>query len=235
MHEAVKSFELEVRSAVRRGSKSKEFEDSIREVVGHYSDLLQEGLGKGLSLELAVKAANERIGDAKTIGRQILNSPTRLARGLRFQKLGLIGLWVSAIQFLCLEYGALSGWQGLVLSTFGYSFLVLLIVSALSFGLGAGHIKKVLWIPLVASFPGSMLLFAVVRMTLNPIYETYFKQYSPGSIKLTPEPFSFSMALDYGLQYNERLIGSFVVFATFSFLISRIWLMQKSWFRFSWK
>ena len=231
----IAKFESEVREVVRSGSRSNEFEDSIKEISSHFLDLVQEELSKGSSQEIAEQTALERLGTPKSIGRQILNSPSRQTRGLRLQKLGLAGLWISAIQFLVMEYCALRGWHGPLLSTFGYSFFVLFIASALAFGFGAGLIKKVLWMPLIASFPGSILLFATARMALNPVYEAYAGQFPTPYHKLTPAPLTASTVFDYGLQYTERLIGAFIVFAAVSFLISRMWLIRLSWFRLTLK
>jgi len=161
MHEAVKSFELDVRAAVRRGSKSNEFEDSIKEVVGHYSDLFQDQLDQSETLEVVDQNARKRIGSLGQIAIQILNCASQKAKGLKRQQMLF---WVPALAPL-LFIGA--QWQGnLAVSHFFWAMdkplIMIFIVCGLAFGQGVFMAKKLTWKPLIAAyFLASILLFPI--------------------------------------------------------------------------
>ncbi len=90
--QANKCFEQSLRSAVRRLARGN-FEDSIREVIDHHHDLMQEELSNGKSEADSEITASQRIGLVGGIARKIVDSPARLTTGKRLQFVG-IALWV---------------------------------------------------------------------------------------------------------------------------------------------
>jgi hypothetical protein len=228
---AVEKFEHEVRTVVRRGSKSIEFESPIKEVSTHFADLIQEELENGVSTQEATELAKKRLGSPLTVGMQILNSPSRISRGIRMQKFALIALSFLAIHFVALTYFGLKGMQGTALTVFGYSFFGIFLAAAISFGLGTVLSKRVVWKPLLAIIPASIVLFGLTEMALMPLFVTYLDQPGMQAYKKTFEPLTLLSALDYGFQVSLRLIGFFVVIALITFMTGRIWLTRLSWFR----
>jgi hypothetical protein len=147
------------------------------------------------------------------------------------QKFALIALSFLAIHFVALEFFGLKGWQGTALTVFGYSFFGIFLAAAISFGLGAILSKRVVWKPLLALLPVSIVLFGLAEVALWPLFVTYFDQPGMQGYKLTFKPLTLLSTLDYGFQVSLRLIGFFVVIALITFMIGRIWLTRLSWFR----
>ncbi len=228
---AVEKFEHEVRTVVRRGSKSSELESPIKEVSTHFADLIQEERGKGASYEEAEALAKNRLGSSLTVGMQILNTPSRISRGIRMQKFALAALSYLAIHFVAIRYFGLKGWEGPALSIFGFSFFGIFLAAAISFGLGAVLSKRIVWKPLLVLLPVSIVLFGLAEMALMPLFITYFDQPGMHAYKLTFKPLTLLSSLAYGLQVSERLIGFFLAIALMTFMIGRIWLTRLSWFR----
>ena len=85
------SFEKSLCEAIKRLSKGN-FEDSIREVVGHYDDIYDEAVAKGIAPAQAIKLANGRIGLIGNIARKIVDSPARVKQGIQIQVAGVL-LW----------------------------------------------------------------------------------------------------------------------------------------------
>ncbi|MEI8282984.1 MAG: hypothetical protein WCG75_11300, partial [Armatimonadota bacterium] len=90
----VERFENDVRTAVRRGSKSIEFEGPIKEVAGHFGDLIQEQLDKLSTQPEAEKVAMKRMGSVGQVATQILDCASQRTKGLQRQRLLF---WIPAI------------------------------------------------------------------------------------------------------------------------------------------
>lgn len=161
MADPVIQFENEVRTIVRRGSKSEEFESPIKELVGHYADIFQAQVDHGVPSIEADKIARKQIGSMGQIATQILNCASRKAKGLQIQRLLY---WVPAVAAL-LFIG--TQWQSN--STISHLFYLLLkpltllfILCGLGFGYGLFLSKKLLWKPIVATYLlASVILFPI--------------------------------------------------------------------------
>ncbi len=86
------NFEQSLRCAVRRLARGN-YEASIREVIDHHHDLMQEELSNGKSEADSKFTASQRIGIVSDIARKIVDSPARLTTGKWLQFVG-IALWV---------------------------------------------------------------------------------------------------------------------------------------------
>jgi hypothetical protein len=162
VHEAVKRFEYDVRKGVERGSKSNEFEDSIKEVVGHYSDILQDEIHKKSSAEEADQVARKRLGGLGHIAIQILNCASRKTKGMQRQRRLF---WVPALAPL-LFIGA--QWQGnLAISHLFWAIekplMWIFILCGLAYGQAIFMAKTVSWKPLA-------LTYLLASIILIPIY-----------------------------------------------------------------
>ena len=227
----IDQFEHEVRTVVRRGSKSVEFESPIKEVAAHFADLIQEQLSAGATRSEAETIAKKRIGLPLNIGLQILNTPSRVSKGLRLQKIAIIGMVLMAFEYEVIEYCALRHWQGLALSAFAYACFALYVYVVIQFGRGMIMAKKVLWLPIVAAIPTSILIFGIGHELLSPLVEQYNQnvfRFRP--VELVPDN-SIMRTLSVGVMFAERLFGFFSIIALFSFAIGRMWLTRLSWFQ----
>ena len=153
---AVEQFKEDIRQVVRRGSRSSEFEDSVSEIGSHFSDLIEEELGKGSSQEVAERKARKRMGSRYKIAFQIVNSPDRKKKALRLQAC----MFVLFAAFIPVVVRFLMGTDTLFLShqgNFNNTFTALLLGSGLVVGLGISIAKRIAWPTLAVAVTVSVI------------------------------------------------------------------------------
>ncbi len=142
---AFEKFEHEVRTVVRRGSKSSEFESPIKEIGAHFGDLVDEGIRSGISQAESELLAKKRLGGPVAIALQILRCPSRILRGTRIQQ-ATCGIPL-AITVLFVVASYFTGWMSEKKILFICASWAIFILSALAFGFGLQLAKKIIWKP----------------------------------------------------------------------------------------
>ena len=161
--QAKNSFEQSLRSAVRRLARGN-FEDSIREVIEHHHDLMQEELSIGKSEADAKIMASQRIGLIGDIAREIVKSPIRVNRGLKLQWFGGM-LWILA-PFISAAFYLLLRSLHVTLSPVILATTNLIVLSGIIAGLGFFRSQRLSKVPILVGL-SAYCLMAVVFATLN--------------------------------------------------------------------
>ncbi len=168
---AVEKFEHEVRTVVRRGSKSSEFESPIKEMANHYEDLIQEELSNGATNEEAEVLAKKRIGSPLSVGLQILNCPQRRIRGIWTQKIAYLILLLVLVQYLGLAYCSINRITGNYMTFWYFVVVIEYLWSGVLFGRGILQANRILWVPAVLFLPLITLSLGVAYEVFRPMLE----------------------------------------------------------------
>ena len=150
MHEAINRFESDLRKAVRRGSKSSEFDEQIQEVISHFSDLYLHQLELGKHQDKAEELARSTLGSLPRVAHQILNNSSRRGRGVCIQKSMFWVPAVAALLFIGLQWHSVPLISHLFF-TFEKVLGIAFVVCGLRFGYGIHLARKLIWKHLLAT------------------------------------------------------------------------------------
>ena len=150
MLSAVDQFRLDLTLVVRRLSRDKIHENAIDEMVSHFDGLLQEGCGAEPNEKQAEQLARKRMGSLYRIAFQIVNTPDRVQRGVRFQLVGCV-LFLSLV--LAYNYATTRMDMNFVshLPEVVRWIEVLFVFAGLLAGIGLLMARRLIWRPLAVA------------------------------------------------------------------------------------
>lgn len=172
-------------------------EEEVHEVCAHYADLVQEYLAEGQTQREAEQSATRRIGRPLRIARQILDTPTRLARGRNLQKLALGCILIAVFIRLGSQYLSLIG-TNIDSRTV---ILFILFCSGLIFGVGLFLARGFHWKPTLLALLTLAISFIVAGLCFEPLYRNLVPLNSTTRVPET----SWSMILMWSLGYVYRI------------------------------
>lgn len=218
-------FEQELRRMIGRSAKSAEYEERIQEISGHFSDLYHEGMSQGLSEKDAERAARQRLGTPSQIASQMLVSPDRTIKGLRLQRFACYGYIGGVLANQAIPYCLVRHWQGIPLTVFAIISIAFCLCQGPIFGVGVMLAGRVSWKPALAIWPSAIVILATSTFLMTPLYESY-RPGGVGKVLLSP-----NFYWTYALESSTRLMVFFVSLAVIAFIVARIGLLGRRWFR----
>lgn len=210
---------------IGRSAKSAEYEERIQEISGHFADLYHEGMSQGLSEKDAERVARQRLGTPSLVASQMLASPDRTIKGLRLQRFAFYGFVGAMLVMQVITYCALRQWQGMPLTVFTIISIAFCLCQGPIFGVGVMLAGRVSWKPALAIWPSAIVILATSTFLMTPLYESY-RPGGVGKVLLSP-----NFYWTYAFETSTRLMVFFVSLAVIAFIVARIGLLGRRWFR----
>lgn len=225
MTNPIDRFEQELRAIICRTAKTTEYEERIQEICGHFADIYHEGMGQGLSGKDAERAARQRLGTPSHVASQMLANPDQMVRGLRLQRFACYGYIGGALANQAIPYCLMKNWQGIPLTVFAIISIAFCLCQGPVFGVGVMLAGRVSWKPALTIWPSVIAILATTTFLMTPLYASY-RPGGVGQVILSPRFY-----LTYALKNSTGLMVYFVGLAVIAFIVARIGLNGRRWFR----